>query len=82
MPTESQITKQGAENLLRRANALQDKATEVAKLNPLMAAGQIKALVSEACANMRTAAVIQCRLIEEIEQLKRDLAGVLPKGGN
>gem|GEM_PF-6142379 len=80
MPSEFEATQQAAANMVKRTTELEVQAVAVSKMNPIMAASQIKALVLEACSAIKTQAVLQQRLTAEIAALKQNLSGLLPKG--
>lgn len=80
MPSEFEAMQQAAANMVKRTTELEVQAVAVSKMNPIMAASQIKALVLEACSAIKTQAVLQQRLTAEIAALKQNLSGLLPKG--
>lgn len=80
MPSEFEATQQAAANMVKRTTELEVQAVAVSKMNPIMAASQIKALVLEACSAIKAQAVSQQRLTAEIAALKQNLSGLLPKG--
>lgn len=63
-----------------KAEAIAEQAAKVAAMNPLSAAGHIRALVTDLTGLLSAMAVEQAATVAEIASLKKQLTGILPKG--